>query len=724
MKKVFLTLCVIIPLGLMAQSLDERVETLLQQMTLQEKIALIHAQSKFSSAGIPRLGVPELWCTDGPHGIRPEVLWDAWEQAGWTNDSCTAFPALTCLAATWNPQMAHQYGNALGEEALYRRKNVVLGPGVNIYRTPLNGRNFEYMGEDPCLTATMVVPYIQGLQEKGVSACVKHFALNDQEYDRHRVNVTVSDRALYELYLPAFKAAVQNGHTWTLMGAYNRYDGQYTGHNHRLLVDILRDEWNYDGVVVSDWGGTQNTEEAIHNGLDLEFGTWTNGLTAGTTNAYDNYHLAQPYLRKILSGEVDTEELDTKVRHVLKLILRTAMNPDKEFGALVSQAHKTVAREIADEGIVLLQNENKVLPLKLIDSTTILVVGENAIKPMTVGGGSSSLKVKYEISPLQGIQEYVGTQAIVKYARGYVGDTTSEYNGVQMHVDLTETRSAEELTYEATEEAKKADYVIFIGGLNKAPHQDAEEFDRLQYELPYGQNELLTELCKVNKKVIFVGISGNAYAMPWHSQVAGILQAWYGGSEAGHALADVLFGEVNPSGKLPFTIMPSLQDYPAHQYGPKGYPGVDHEVEYFDDIFVGYRYADLYGRKKDLIYTSQGKKYTIHAPKNKPLYPFGFGLSYTTFTKSTPKVVDNKVFVEVTNTGSLPGKEVVQLYISPKKSVTIRPKKELKAFEKVLLQPGETKTVVFELNEEMYKYFDASSHQWVKDKGPFEYIII
>ncbi|MBP5658888.1 MAG: glycoside hydrolase family 3 protein, partial [Paludibacteraceae bacterium] len=372
--------------------LEQRVEDALSRMKLNEKIAVIHAQSKFSSPGVARLGIPGLWCTDGPHGIRAEVLWDEWNQAGWTNDSCMAFPTLTCLAATWNIEMALLYGRSIGEEALYRGKNVLLGPGVNIYRTPLNGRNFEYMGEDPCLSATMVVPYIQGVQQNGVAACVKHFALNNQEDGRHVVNVTLTDRALYEIYLPAFKAAVQQGKAWSIMGAYNRIWGQYACHNHRLLVDILRGEWGFDGAVVSDWGGVSNTDEAIHNGMDLEFGSWTDGLTEGRSNSYDMYYLAQPYLKKIQSGEVGTKELDDKVRNVLRLIFRTSMNPNKGFGSLCSDAHAQAAREIAGEGIVLLKNDapkkkaQPVLPIAA-DKRTILVVGENAIKQMTVGGG-------------------------------------------------------------------------------------------------------------------------------------------------------------------------------------------------------------------------------------------------------------------------------------------------------------------------------------------------
>ena len=728
MKKILFSLCAILALScsLMGQvyldsnaPIDARVEDALSRMTLEEKIAIIHAQSKFSSPGVARLGIPELWCTDGPHGIRAEVKWDEWNQAGWTNDSCFAFPALTCLAATWNPELAQLYGRSLGEEALYRGKNVVLGPGVNIYRTPFNGRNFEYMGEDPCLSSAMVVPYIQGLQSCGVAACVKHFALNNQETNRHKVNVTVSDRALYEIYLPAFRAAVQEGNAWSIMGAYNKYLGQYACHNKRLLVDILRGEWQYKGAVISDWGGTLSTDEAITNGLDLEFGSWTDGLSDGTSNSYDMYYLAQPYLRKIRSGEVGTKELDDKVRHALQLIFQTSMNPNRGFGNMCSEAHIAAGRTVADEGIVLLKNDG-ILPLQ--EGQRYLVVGENAIKQLTVGGGSSSLKAKYEISPLQGITERIGADH-VRYVRGYVGDVDGEYNGVTTGQNLTDHRDAKQLMDEATAAAREADVVIFVGGLNKADHQDAEGCDRLQYDLPYHQSELITALAKANPNLVVVILSGNAYATPWLSDTKGLLQAWFNGSETGHAIADILFGDVNPSGKLPFTFMPALSDYPAHQYGAAAYPGINDEVEYKDDIFVGYRYADLYGRKRPIKYTSQGVAYTINAPKNQPVFPFGYGLSYTTFAYSNARLNGNTLSVDITNTGSREGKEVVQLYVADRKAALVRPVKELKAFQKVALQPGETKTVQFTITDDMLSYFDPEAHRWTVEPGMFDLLI-
>lgn len=724
MKKL-LSVCLlalVLPLGAQqkpvyldeTKGLEERVEDALGRLTLEEKVALLHAQSKFSSAGVARLGIPEIWTTDGPHGIRPEVLWDKWEQAGWTNDSCVAFPALTCLAATWNPDMAQLYGRSIGEEARYRNKAVLLGPGVNIYRTPLNGRNFEYMGEDPYLASRMVVPYVQGVQQNGVAACVKHFALNNQEINRSTLDVVVDDRALYEIYLPAFKAAVQEGKAWAIMGSYNLYKGQHCCHNKYLLKDILKGEWGFDGVVISDWGGTHDTEQAIANGLDLEFGTWTNGLSSGARNAYDNYYLAQPYLQRLKDGRASMEELDDKVRRVLRLAFRTVMNTGRPWGSMRSPEHYAAARQIGEEGIVLLQNKHSVLPIDLTRVRKIAVIGENALKMMTVGGGSSSLKAQHEISPLEGIRRRVGDKAEVIYARGYVGDETGEYNGVVTGQNLKETRSAAELKAEALKVASEADCVIFIGGLNKSDGQDCENTDRKDLSLPYGQDELIEALAGANANLIVVNISGNAVAMPWAGKVAAIVQGWYLGSEAGTSLAAVLMGDVNPSGKLPFTFPARLEDVPAHILGQ--YSAVRSKnvttVQYNEGIFVGYRWTD---RQK----------------KVQPLFSFGHGLSYTTFEYGKP-VVDKRemkageqltVTVPVKNTGSREGKEVVQLYIRDKKSSVERPIKELKGFCKVSLKPGEEKEVSFTIDRSALSYFDAGSHQWVAEPGAFEAIV-
>lgn len=713
-----------------SKPINDRVEDALSRMTLQEKINMVHAQSKFSSPGVPRLGIPEVWCTDGPHGIRTEVLWDEWDQAGWTNDSITAFPALTCLAATWDPEMSLLYGKSIGEEARFRNKTVLLGPGVNIYRTPLNGRNFEYMGEDPYLSSRMVVPYIQGVQSNGVATCVKHYALNNNELNRNNTNPILDERTLREIYLPAFKAAIQEAGSWTIMCAYNLYGGKWLSENDYLLNQVLKKEWGFDGVVISDWGAVHNTEGTVTGGLDLEYGSWTNGLTTGASNAYANYFMADPYKKLIQEGKLGTDELNDKCRRILRLIFRTGMNPNRPFGSINSEAHISAARTIGDNGIVLLKNDApakkapKLLPIDLNKTKKILVVGENAIKMMTVGGGSSSLKAQHEVLPLDGIKARIGNAAEVVYQRGYVGDASGEYNGVVTGQDLSDTRTEQQLIADAVNEAKTADLVIFIGGLNKSNHQDAEGADREQLALPYNQDAVISALAAANKNLAVVIISGNAVEMPWVKSVPAIVQDWYLGSEAGNSLADVLLGDVNPSGKLPFTYYATLDQVGAHVEGE--YPGHEnpnifmeafgrkipvYDMPYNEGLFVGYRYID----------------------KNKlqPTFPFGHGLSYTTFTYGKASIdkkevtADGKVTVTipVTNSGSREGKEVVQVYVQDVQSALVRPQKELKAFKKVTLKPGETKNVSFTLDKSALSYYDDTKKQWVAEPGTFNVLV-
>ena len=698
-----------------ARPLEERVSDAFSRMTLDEKIAMVHAQSKFSSPGVPRLGIPEVWCTDGPHGIRAEVLWDEWDQAGWTNDSITAFPALSGLAATWDRELSRLYGKSIGEEARYRNKTVLLGPGVNIYRFPLNGRNFEYMGEDPYLAGEMVVPYVEGVQSNGVAVCVKHYALNNSEVNRHTANTIVDDRTLYEIYLPAFKAAVQKGNAWSVMAAYNLYNNEHLCSNEILLDRILRDEWGFDGVVISDWGGVHNTLQTARHGVDLEYGSWTDGLTMGKTNAYDSYFLAAPYKEAILKGEIGTEELDARVQRILRLIFRTSMDRNRPFGSQTSPEHYAAARRIGAESIVLLKNDGGLLPLR--DPRKILVVGENAVKMMTVGGGSSSLKAKLEVSPLDGIKARY-PEAEVVWERGYVGDVGGEYNGVSTGQDLRESRDAATLIADAVKAVEGADYVIFIGGLNKSDRQDAEGLDRVQYGLPYGQDAVIEALAAVTEKLVVVNISGNAVAMPWVEKVPAVVQDWYLGTQAGHSLADVLSGDVNPSGHLPFTIPESYDKNPVQT--ERQYPGILRngtidgmpvlDMEYTEGIYVGYRWYDLHGGV---------------------LFPFGHGLSYTTFEYGEPRVSRKSinlngtvtVTVPVKNTGDVAGSEVVQLYVADVEATVGRPAKELKGFAKVALEPGQKADVSFTLDRDALSFFDAEKHAWVAEKGIFRAIV-
>lgn len=685
--------------------IEARIEDALSRMSLDEKIAAIHAQSTFSLPGVKKLGIPELWTSDGPHGVRPEVPWNDWGNPGWNNDSCVAFPALTCLAASWNTEVAGLYGNAIGEEARFREKDVILGPGVNMYRSPLCGRNFEYMGEDPFLAGKLAVSYIKGLQQNGVAACVKHYACNNEERHRHKTDVEVSERALREIYLPAFEMAVAEGGAWSIMASYNLFRGTHCCHNGYLINEILKGEWGFDGLVMSDWAGTHDTDEAVRGGLDVEFGTRVGKKMPAGESVYDTYYLAQPYKEGILAGKYSEEGLDERVRRVLRLTFRTAMNTDKPFGSMCTQEHLDVARKVAQEGIVLLKNEGDVLPLK--KARRISVVGENAYKKMCIGGGSSMLKPIYEMSPLEGILERAALEEDLEvvYSRGYVGDTTTTQDGICSFQKLADDRSREELIAEAVANSKDADYVIYVGGLNKSLYQDCENRDRLEYGLPYGQDELISALAAVNPNLTVVIISGNAVAMPWVDEVPSVVLGWYGGSEAGRAVADVLFGDVNPSGKLPFTFPVNLEDNPAH-YNGKTFPtrGKNH---YDEGIFLGYRWHE----KMDI----------------KPLFAFGHGLSYTDFEYgdirlSSKKIRGGKLTVKVpvTNVGRTAGSEVVQIYVRDCEASVEMPEKQLKGFAKVFLEPGQTKTVSVELGPDSFRFFDEQTMKWKTEPGDFE----
>jgi beta-glucosidase len=690
------------------QPVEARVKDALSRMTLEEKVALCHAQSKFTSPGVPRLGIPEIHMSDGPHGVRAEVNWNDWGYAGWTNDSITAFPALTCLAATWNPEMSAIYGKAIGEEARYRGKDVLLGPGVNIYRTPLNGRNFEYMGEDPYLASVMCVPYIQGVQKNGVATCVKHYALNNQELWRDHIDVELSDRALHEIYLPAFKAAIEKGGSWTIMGAYNKIRGQHACQNELTLNKILKGDWGFDGVVVTDWGGAHDTYEAAMNGLDIEMGSYTNGLTSESKFTYDDYYLANPYLDMLKSGKVPMSTIEDKASRILRLIFRTAMNRHKPFGAVANEDHYNTARTIGDEGIVLLKNESPtgkkgapLLPIEADKYNKILVVGDNAVRMLNQGGGSSELKVKDMVSPLDGLREVYGDK--ISFAQGYAAGHAMYGRAEKIPQSVTDSLRAA-----AVKMAKDADLVILVGGLNKNHFQDCEGGDRLAYGLPFGQNELIDALSAVNKNLVLVLLSGNAVEMPWVKKVPAIVQGWYLGSMGGKSLADILSGAVNPSGKLPFSFPVKLTDCGAHSFDKLCYPGDSIREVYKDDILVGYRWYDT--------------------KKIPTLFAFGHGLSYTTFAYGKAQLSGKTmtggekltVTIPVKNTGRSLGKEVVQLYIGDEKCSVLRPLKELKAFQKLDLAPGEEKVATFTVSVDDLKFYDENAQDWKAEPGKFK----
>lgn len=693
--------------------IEVRIQDALSRMTIHEKVNLLHGQSKFTSAGVPRLGIRQLNMDDGPHGVREELEWNAWNAAHWTNDSIVAFPSLTCLAATWNRDLATLYGHSVSEEFAYRGKDLMLGPGVNIQRTPLNGRAFEYMGEDPYLAGEMVVPFIQAVQKNGVGCCLKHFVLNDQETDRFSVNVNVSERAMREIYLYPFEQAVKRARVWSIMGSYNLWQNVHCCHNDALLNGILKKEWQWDGTLVSDWGGTHNTMQAALGGLDIEMGTDGDGVTPANEFGYEDFYLADKFEKLVKEGKVPMAVLDEKASRVLRLIFRTGMNPKKVIGNLCSEEHYDACRQIGEEGIVLLKNApvgkkkgSSLLPLDLTKYKTILVVGENATRSLTKGGGSSELKTLKDVSPLEGLQAKANGVNIL-YAQGY-----DSGRALYDNVDKVELSKNEQLKAEAIEKARQADLIIFVGGLNKNHKQDCENGDRESYDLSYGQNELIAQLAQIQKNIVVVTFGGNPYAMPWIQQVPALVHCWYLGSEAGNALAGVLTGEVNPSGKLPVTFAKNYEDYPYVKFGKEAYPGVNRQVYYKEDLFVGYR-----GFEKDKV---------------QPLFPFGFGLSYTTFKYGKPTVSqegkDWVLTVDITNNGKCEGKETVQLYVgndkyaTSKKEIT-RPSKELKDFVKLSLKPGETKQAVFRINANSLRIWDETAHGWKTESGNYKLYI-
>ncbi len=681
---------------------EERVKDALGRMTVHEKVRVLHAQSKFTSAGVPRLGIRQLNMDDGPHGVREELEWDSWNVAHWTNDSCVAFPSLTCLASTWNRDLAALYGHSVSEEFAYRGKDVMLGPGVNIQRTPLNGRAFEYMGEDPYLAGEMVVPYIRSAQANGVACCLKHFVLNDQETDRYSVNVNVSERAMREIYLRPFQKAVEQAGVWSIMGSYNRWQNVQCCHNEALLKGILKGEWRWDGALVSDWDGTHDTWQAATGGLDIEMGTENQNRVKGREYTYDDYYLGNAFEQLVVEGKVPMEVLDEKVSRVLRLMFRTAMNPEKVVGSMCSEAHYEACRQVGEEGIVLLRNEKGVLPIDATRYRRILVVGENATRSLTRGGGSSELKPQRETSPLEALQEAFGSTATVSYAQGY-----SSGKALYDKVDAVAPTLQDSLKAEALQMARESDLIIYVGGMNKNRRQDCEDSDREGYDLSFGQNELIAELAKVQKNIVVVTFGGNPYAMPWLQQVQGLVHCWYLGSESGTALARVLSGKVCPSGRLPVTFARKYEDYPYVQFGAEAYPGVDRQVHYKEDLFVGYRH-----------FTSRGVK---------AQFPFGFGLSYTTFAYGKPAVEQSEdgnvvVSVAISNTGKRAGKEVVQVYVSAPKGETHRPVRELKGFGKTrLLQPGESETLHIRMNAADLAQWDETSHRWVQPHGTYTF---
>jgi beta-glucosidase len=689
-----------------AKPVEARVEDLLSRLTLEEKVSLVHADSHFSVAGVSRLGIAELRMDDGPMGVREEDR--SWQ--GHVDDFSTAMPATLGLAATWNPNLATAYGAVIGQEARQRGKDIMLGPSLNIQRTPLCGRNFEYLGEDPFLTSRMAVHYIKGEQAQGVSSCAKHFAANSQEYQRNSINVEMDERALREIYLPAFRAAVQEAGVLAVMGAYNQFRGQYCCENDYLLNRVLKGEWGFKGFVVSDWGGVHHTDLAATNGMDIEM---------GSHQAYSEYYLANPFLDGLKSGKFPVSVVDDKVRRNLYVMFKLNLIHDPSAavvtnvepqGPLSTQAHQETSRRIAEESFVLLKNEN-LLPLNPAQIKTIAIIGANGTAQFANGGGSARIKSPYEITALQGISNRLGAGVKLIYAQGYNPPTGS--GRVDFRPEAEETappRDSSNLVAEAVAAAKSADVVIYVGGLNHHGGYDTEGADRKDIKLPGGQDELIQKIVQANPRTVVVLMGGGAVEMDaWLAKVPALLYAWYPGLEGGNALAHVLFGDVNPSGKLPCTFPKRLANSPAHAL--HAYPGANGTVVYQEGLLVGYRWFDT--------------------KKIKPLFPFGYGLSYTTFKYSNlnlvpgPEALGAPVTVEfeLANTGSRAGAEVAQIYVQEASPSLPRPLKELKGFKKVLLQPGEKQKVSVILDRNAFAHYAPDKKGWVADKGAYKILV-
>lgn len=682
--------------------MEKRIEKLIKKMTLEEKVGLLHGNSKFYVAGVERLGIPEWSLSDGPHGVRAEINRHDWAYAGWTNDSASYFPTGTAFAAAWNPELAYRRGEVLGEEARWRKKDVLLGPGVNIIRSPLCGRNFEYMSEDPYMNSVLAVAYIKGLQSRDVACSVKHFAVNNQETNRTTVDVECSERALREIYLPAFKAAVQEGGALTVMAAYNKFRGEFCAENNYLVRKILRNEWGFDGVYVTDWGAAHSTVPSMEAGLDLEMGT--------LIDKYEDWYYANPLIEAVKSGKIPMSLVDEKVGDVLRVMIKTnVLDPKKRFGpgSMNTKEHQQATYDAAAEAIVLLKNQNNLLPLDFSSIKSLAVIGDNATRKHSNGGLSSEIKAVYEVTPLEALRAKWGDKVDIRFAQGYEKLSTfveGSNNGQSSGTFSSKTQESDALLKEAVEVARTSDVALLVCGLNH--DYDTESFDRLNMDIPYGQVELIQEVVKANPRTIVVMIAGSPLNMAAVDICSpAIVWAWFNGMEGGNALVDVLSGKVNPSGKMPFTTPVSLDQSPAHALG--NFPGRDLKVNYEEDILVGYRWFDTKGLPV--------------------VYPFGYGLSYTTFNYSNlntdKKTYDQADTIQatftLTNTGDREGAEVSQLYVSDPVCSVMRPVKELKGFKKVFLKPGESRRITLDIPVSSLAFYSEAQSQFVVEPGEF-----
>ena len=677
-------------------AINQKIDKLIKKMTLAEKIDMLHGNSLFSSAGVKRLGIPELTSDDGPLGVREEVKRLEWASAGWTTDSATFFPNGSALAATWNPAMAYRYGKAMGQEALARKKIVMLAPAFNICRTPLCGRTYEYYSEDPFLNAQLAVSSVKGIQSQNVAACIKHFAANNQETYRDSINAVVDERTLREIYLPAFKAAVQQGNAYAVMSAYNKLNGEHCSENGFLLNTVLKGEWGFKGIVMSDWGGTHSTIAAAKNGLDIEM---------GSQGPYNQCYFANPLLAAVKAGKVDEKIINDKVRRVLWVIYHTTLNAHQQKGEINTPEHSKAVYDIAGESIILLKNQKDMLPLNEATIKSIAVIGDNAIHTFATGGFGAGVKARYEVTALQGLKNRLGNKVDIKFAQGYKANYLTTYNAKQKEEANIPNPG---LIAQAAALAKTTDIAILYIGSNR--DYESEGTDRKTLKLPFGEQELVTAVTAANPNTIIVVIGGAPYDLnEIKKNNHTIVWSWFNGSEGGNALADVLLGKINPSGKLPFTFPASLNDSPAH--GLHTFPGENLTAVYKEGILVGYRWYDT--------------------KKINPLYCFGYGLSYTHFDYGSLKTArynygkneDITAMLRIKNRGKYAGKEVVQLYISKVNSKVEKAEKELKAFKKVWVNVNKDALVSLKFNSADLAYFDVDQHKWVVEPGEYKILV-
>ncbi|MFH0760847.1 MAG: glycoside hydrolase family 3 C-terminal domain-containing protein [Bacteroidota bacterium] len=675
---------------------EKEITRIIKSMTLDEKIALLHGNGKFTSAGIPESGFAEVQYTDGPLGVREEISRDSWNPAGWTTDSATFFPAGTALAATWNTNLGYKYGVAIGKETRARNKDILLAPAVNIIRTPLCGRNYEYFSEDPCLISRMTVPYILGVQEQDVAACVKHYAVNNQETNRGSVDIIASERAIREIYLPGFKAAVTEGGSYTIMGAYNKFRGSYLCENEYFLNTILREEWGFNGAVISDWGAVHSTVPSALAGLDIEM---------GTEAPFNDYYFSDQLLIAVKNGDIDEKAIDEKVRRLLRVLMNCKTGrPERKTGEINTPENQKLTYDVASEAAVLLKNSGNILPFNAAALKSLAVIGANATQTFANGGFGAGVKAKYEVTILQGLKNRLGNRVNVKFAQGYreqylPGDDPARFYGL-----LPVTDPDPVLIKEAVKTAATCDAAIVVIGTTR--RFDTEGDDRHDMFLPFGQDRLVNEITRANPKTVVVIIAGGPFDLRSIEENTGaLLWTWFGGSEHGNALADIILGKVNPSGKLPYTIPKKLEDSPAHALN--AWPGDPVKVEYLEDIMVGYRWFDTHGIQ--------------------PMYPFGHGLSYTSFKYSDCRTDKPgysagdtiRLACTVRNSGDREGSEIIEVYVSAPRSVANRPAQELKGFAKVNLQPGEEKTVNIHVCVNDLSCFNENENGWKLYPGEY-----